>query len=510
MKNIHIIKTLLLGVLSAACMLSSCTAGFEETNRPGDKLNADELNRDGYAAGSFLIQLQNEAFPEQENNYQMHTDLIGNYCGRYFTYANGGFNANFVCMNAPTGWVDSPFKDAPKTTTAFNDIRRITDGKGVTYAMALLLRAQSLLRLTDTYGPFPIGADENDEKAYSSQKDVYNMLFGDINNAIEILTPNTELIVNALYDNIFGGSVAKWMKFANSLKLRMAIRIRFVEPRLAKQYAEEAVAAGVMTTNDDNLAITYEPNGLYKTSVEWGDTRACADIESYMSGYKDARQQKFFKPAEITGNRAIIGCRAGAKIGSKDIATKLYSMANVDKNDRGVWMTAAEMFFNRAEGATLGWNMGGTAKELYEQGIKTSFEQWGASGADSYLADATSVPANYADAEGGYGGSAVAVSKISVKWDDNASAEQNQERISVQKWIAMFPNGDEGWAEIRRSGYPKVFASAQGPGSDLTTPNRIPFCSTEPVNNPTNYAAAVQMLGGQDTYITPMWWQRNK
>lgn len=515
MKKIKITKVLSLGsiMIFGLGILASCTAGFEEANRPGGKLDSDDLNKDGYAAGSFLIQLQNQAFPEQENTYQMNVDLIGNYCGRYMTYANTWGNSNFVCMNAPAGWVKYPFNDCtPKVVSAFNEIARLTGKDGVSYAQALMLRAQSFLRLTDLYGPFPIGKEE-DPNAYSSQEKVYKALIADLDSAIAIINPmvvaNRALVANAVYDQVYAGKIDSWLKFANSLKLRMAIRMRFADPAFAKQVGEEAVAAGVITSNADNVAINYTPNGQYKTSVEWGDSRACADIESYMNGYKDPRISKYFKATETAGSRPIIGCRAGAKIGSKDKAMLLYSAANIEQSSPGVWMTAAEMAFCRAEGALAGWSgMGGSVEELYNEGIRLSFEQWNATGVDSYITDGVSKPANYTDADGGYGASATAASTITIQWKETASDEEKLERICTQKWIACFPNGDEGWAEIRRTGYPKVFAVAQSTGSSLLVPNRIPFSADEPTQNPENYKKAVQLLGGPDDYTTKMWWQR--
>ena len=72
-------------LVGGLAMQTACTAGFEEANRPGHKVSADELDRDNYSTSSFLTQLVNEAFPEQENTYQMTEDLIGNYLGRYMT-----------------------------------------------------------------------------------------------------------------------------------------------------------------------------------------------------------------------------------------------------------------------------------------------------------------------------------------------------------------------------------------------------------------------------------------
>ncbi len=515
-KNISRILSYCALLVSGVVMVASCTKGFEEINRPGGAMSAEDLNKDGYASGAFLIQLQNQAFPEQENTYQMNVDLISNSLGRYFTYANNGWNgSNFITMNAPTSWAAYPFNDCtPKVVSAFKEIERLSGGEGVNYALALILRAQSFLRLTDIYGPFPIGAEE-DPNAYSSQEKVYKELVADLDEATDILVPmlaaDANLTISKEYDNVYGGNVSQWVTFANSLKLRMAIRMRFADPTFAQEVGEAAVLAGVMTTNADNLAITYTPNGLYKTSVEWGDTRMAADIDSYMNGYADPRITKYFKPTTQTveGQRAVVGCRAGARIGNKATADALYSAANIEQTSKGVWMTAAEMAFCRAEGALLGWSgMGGTAEELYNQGIRLSFEQWGATGVDAYIANEELTPADYTDADGGYGSAAAKASDITIKWDNAASAEKKLERIIVQKWIAMYPNGDEAWAEIRRTGYPKVFPVAQTTSNGLQVANRVPFSVDEPINNPVNYAAAVALLGGPDNYATKMWWQR--
>ncbi len=511
----NIIKSLSYGVLSLSVLsLAACTAGFEDANRPGQNASAEELSRDNYNTGSFMIQMENEAFPEQENTYQMNQDLIGNYLGRYMTYANSGFSgSNFCKMNAPVNWVRYPFNDSmQKTVSAFNEISRLVSSESLAYAWALILRAQSFLRLTDMYGPLPIG-QEDDANAYSSQEKVYRTLVSDLDNATNIISSMVAanggtLEQFASSDNVYGGDFTKWLKFANSLKLRMAIRMRFVAPAYAKEVGERAVQAGVITSNDDNACVTYVPNGQYKTSVEWGDSRACADIDSYMNGYGDPRLTQYFSTPSTSGDRAIIGCRAGANVGNKSVADAIYSAAKVDRDTRGVWMTAAEMTFCRAEGALAGWSgMGGSVETLYNQAITLSFEQWGAKGVSDYLENSTATPADYTDADGGYGAGHAKMSTITVKWDESASAEEKMERLIVQKWIALYPDGQEAWCEIRRTGYPKVFPVAQSTSYDIDVPNRIPFDYTEPINNPINYQKAVQLLGGADDYASKMWWQ---
>jgi len=498
-------------IFSAALVaLASCTAKFEEINRPGGTISKADFLTDGYGPASFLVQLQNQSFPEQENTYQMNVDLIGNYCGRFMTYANNGFsNTNFAKMNAPEGWVRYPFADCtPKLKSAYNELMQLVEEGSVEHALGLLFRTPAYLRLTDIYGPYPMGLVEGDDLAYSSQEDVYMALFADLDKAIEILAAHAGERVNAAYDQVYGGDLSQWYKFANSLKLRMAIRIRFADPEKAKRFAEEAVAAGVITDNADNCMISYNPNGQYKTSVEWGDSRACADIEAFMNGYGDPRITQYFEPAKTEADRAIVGCPAAANIGNKAIADNLYSAAKIGQTDRGVWMTAAEITFCRAEGALAGWNMGGSVKDLYEQAVRLSFAQWGAGSADAYLADETSTQNDYVNVTNGYGGNYGKASTITIKWDDQASEEVKLERLITQKWIALFPEGEEAWCEIRRTGYPKVFAPAQSNSYGLKVPNRVPFDPREAQTNKANYEKAVQLLGGSDNYATKLWWQR--
>ncbi len=507
--------SLVIATVAVAGTAASCTAGFEDANRPGENASAEELGRDNYNTSSFMTQMINEAFPEQENAYQMNQDLIGNYLGRYMTYANNGFaGSNFIKMNAPVSWVRYPFNDSmKKTVSAFNEIARLSSPESLAYSWALIIRAQSFLRLTDMYGPMPIGA-EADPNAYSSQETIYHSLIADIDKALlsinaMISSNGGQLVQFADADNVYNGDFTKWVKFANSLKLRMAIRMRFVDPTYAKQVGEEAVAAGVITVNDDNTTIKYTPNGLYKTSVEWGDSRACADIDSYMNGYGDQRITQYFSATATAGDRTVIGCRAGANIGNKSVAGSLYSAAKVTSDTRGTWLTAAEMAFCRAEGALAGWSgMGGTVEALYNEGITLSFNQWGAKGADDYMNNDTDTPADYVDADGGYGAAHGKMSSITVKWDEDATEEQKLERLIIQKWIALYPNGQEAWCEIRRTGYPKVFPVAQSTSYSIEVANRIPFDYMEATNNAENYQKAVQLLGGADDYATKMWWQR--
>ena len=186
---------------------------------------------------------------------------------------------------------------------------------------------------------------------------------------------------------------------------------------------------------------------------------------------------------------------------------------NVQSNSSMQWMSGAESFFLRAE-AKLRWNIGSSSvKDLYEAGVRASFGERGVSGADNYLADSESVPAKFTD-NSGNGRDASAVSSITIAWDESASFEKKLERIITQKYLAIFPDGQEAWSEFRRTGYPKLFIidnNASG-GAVSTTEQirRLRFPSDEYSNNAANVEAAVGLLGGSDTGGTKLWWDKKR
>ena len=155
--------------------------------------------------------------------------------------------------------------------------------------------------------------------------------------------------------------------------------------------------------------------------------------------------------------------------------------------------------------------MGGTAKELYEEGVKLSFSQWLASGADAYLQNAVSKPGDYNDPDPAL--AAKAISTITIKWNDADPFETKLERVITQKWIAMYPLGQEAWSEQRRTGYPRFFPVLVNSNTDANLKtrlaSRIPFPPDEQNNNTQNYNEAVKLLGGQDNYSTKLWWDKN-
>ena len=181
-----------------------------------------------------------------------------------------------------------------------------------------------------------------------------------------------------------------------------------------------------------------------------------------MTGYKDPRMSKYFLQPISTGVRRFIGCRAGAPIGSNVLRNDFTPLLMCLKQHQGYGSPPLKwLFAGRGSLARMEYGRRYGQRNIDEEGIRRSFSQWDADGVATYLMDNTSTEANYIDAIGGYGGDAVKVSTITIKWDDNATMAEKMERLITQKWIALYPNGQEAWNEIRRTGYPHIFAITQ-------------------------------------------------
>ena len=240
------------------------------------------------------------------------------------------------------------------------------------------------------------------------------------------------------------------------------------------------------------------------------DTQMGASMDCYLNGFNDPRKFLIAKPA--SGDGKLHGVRGGINPNKwddyKNAAGKV-SAPNASKY-KLCWLNAAEVAFLRAEGAVRGWEMGGTAKAFYEQGITLSFEEWGADGAATYIANTTAQPVAFTDNVGS--ANAAKPSSVTIAWSDSGTEEQKLEKIGTQKWIALFPNGCEGWAEYRRLHYPVLIKPANNFSNGIVNDDqqirRVPYPLSEQSDNPTGYASGVAALGGADNAGTRLWWDQ--
>lgn len=507
-------------LLMAAVLLAlaSCTGDFEDINRNPNQVTEEQMEALNYKTGTKVRTLQSLVIPVQEHMYQFNESLTGGPFAGYIGATVDTWQTKFETYNPSADWRKWPFANViTETYTPYKGIVGGTDDE-VAIAFARLQRVAIMQRVTDSYGPIPYSELENNESvyvAYDSQEAVYTKMFEELDEAIETLGRNTTLSSDAWsrYDGVYYGNIAQWLKYANSLKLRLAMRLTEVKPDLARTKASEAIAGGVITANADNAAMHAAENRTTLIYNDWGDHRVGADILCYMTGYNDPRVEKMFLPNDV-GN--YVGIRIGIDVAGKATAMTKYSNLIVESTTPYLWFNAAEATFLRAE-YELRWGSEETARELYEEAIRLSFEERGASGADAYVADGTSRPAAYTDPLGMY--SAAAQSTITIAWAPGAdNFEENLERIITQKWIAIFPLGVEAWSEHRRTGYPRlmpVVADKSGGGVDVAQgARRLPYPVEEYQQNNANLQAAIQMLDAEQTngnrtgdqMGTRVWW----
>lgn len=522
-------------VAAAAFATLSCTRNFLEYNTDPFGATDEEMERDGYSVRAALLGLCDGIIALDVNTTQFTEALLGGPMAGYLADANAGFNDNTIGrFNPPNNWTKVLMEDFPKRIYPnLRQLNKVTSDEAI-IAVGKVIKVAGMHRIADTYGPMPyskIGEDGALQVPFDSQEQAYKTMIDELDAAISVLTENQTNNFAASADIIFGGDVKKWCRYANSLKLRLAMRMSYADPEYAKAKAEEVAAhsIGTMASADDiaqlttfssdgnplYVAVNYNRVSTHEDGTECtstGDSHAAADIILYMNGYKDPRRAAYFTPSEWEGFD-YVGLRHGIVIPDHKSVGHKYSGLNIDRfNTPIVLMTPAESAFLKAEAAAVfGWNMGSkSAKEYYEDGVKLSFEQWGIQGAESYLSNVSNVPGTYNDPAGSnnYNNN---LTTLTVAWNDGASIEEKQERIMIQKWIANFPLGNESWADIRRTGYPKILPCEEGADNShgqvpLTGPSRMKFPQEEYTSNAenVNYAVA-NLLGGPDSMTTKLW-----
>lgn len=509
-------------------LLLSVTSCIDlEDNINPNQATEEMMGVDNLKTGSFFSQMQRRVVvindgDKLDSDYQigqnLSHDLYSGYCAATLgtTNHNGQYNFN-------SGWLNETWRAAYTGIMApWRSIHKTAQEQGLEEldALATVMKVQGMHRIADSFGPIAY-VNYGESGLYDSLDKVYEKFFEELDHSIEVLgnyvsgTPNAKLMSD--HDYIYAGDVLKWVKFANTLRLRLAIRIAYANPTLAEQEATKSIQNihGLIESKGDraelshNLLDYHHPLHEIAYNFNEGDTRPGASIVAYMDGLKDPRISKYFTAA---GDGKYYGVRVGITASNmSSYKGDKISNFNIDRaNTTVVWMTAAESYFLRAEGALRGWNMGGTAKNLYEAGVRMSFEENGAGNADSYLADNNSTPKNFVDNVGS--DSYTFSTTVTPAWKESGDFESKLERIITQKWIAIFPDGPEGWSEYRRTGYPKLIPVVTNSSNGTIDTNlqvrRLPFPETEKTNNAAGVASGVTALGGADTGGTKLWWDK--
>lgn len=542
-------KYSLLALASIALIATGCEKTFEEINTNKQGVTPEMSNRDGLAFGGHIQTMMTKVIPvgttangtDVINEYQVAYHLSADILSGYFSENNnwdGGNNPTTLFLKQ--GWLTQPFTSS--YTNVFAPWLSIKKQPAVEehpegFALAQVLKISSWHKTTDLYGSIPYTKAGTGlyVTPYDSQEVVYKTMLGELDEAIAILY-DYAMQGNRLfpdYDVVYEGNTLNWVKYANSLMLRLAMRTRYADPELAKTYAEKAVAhpAGVMSIVEDEakvgnrLGIQFI-NNIPTLAGQYSETRMSVPMLAYLAGYNDPRIAKYFKPSihpeaiEVNGAgymaypTGAVSAQAKEPGNGDDPNLWNSSLPNIENATPTYWMRASEVYFLRAEGALMGWQMNGSAEQLYRQGVATSFEENGipVSMVDTYINDINQPIA-------------VDMSKVPevrhiFEMESNSttaftgSTEEKLEKIITQKWLALYPNGMEAWSEWRRTGYPYiarplVFRGAPTIDVDLKV-RRLPYPpkSARSQAEQEVYDEAVKLLNGPDNGATRLWWDQ--
>lgn len=493
-----------------------------------------------------------------------------------FPYSNFTLRSTYDMCKGSIGGPGSGFSSAKLYIAPLLNTEKI-DSVPELKAIFLTLFNYSAIENADLFGPMPYeefkALRDKSPFKYNDVRTIYYGVKKNLDDAVACLKyykdnrseAYKQELANVMYSylTIVNDPYSKtwqdmepWIRFANSLKLRMAIHMSGIEPETAKTWAEEAVRDGVITDVDNEVAIYPAFSGKDHPLVEitgWGDAVMGASFLNLLENLDHPYMKYLFTknsvglakspqavegsscPATTPMNSVYVGMRDGVAPGEGQAAANNpycgYSMldkAYLAQTQAPLFlMKCSEVYFLLAEGALRGWNMGGTAKQFYEQGIRyASLESRSFTGnkynqlVDEYLNVEAPKGIAYVDPQG-LTPDMPSVTKIGVKWNEGDSPEVKLEKIITQKYIASFPYSYESWVDLRRVGYPKLFPILGVADSDGTIKagdskvqtkenimRRIPWASDDPQTKADIEETGLPALGegASDTQGQHLWW----
>ncbi|WP_338761433.1 SusD/RagB family nutrient-binding outer membrane lipoprotein [Bernardetia sp. ABR2-2B] len=370
-------------------------------------------------------------------------------------------------------------------------------------AVAKITRAYMYQIITDTWGAAPFSQAGNPDEflypKYDSQEEVYNGIINDLNDAVSSINTGGARVLG---DVIYNGDMSKWLLFANSLKLKVGMRIADVSPSLAQQTVSSAVAAGVFQSNSDNALFSYlsaapNNNPLNEDRKTRGDFAMSNVFVEQLLDLNDPRLALYAAPTlssspsdpmDVKYVGEVYGLSESDAANTADQDISQPSDLVLQPTSPGILMTYSEVQFLLAEGVERGFVSSGSAAEYYNSGISASMNYW----SDGSLSD-QDIAAYTAQSN---------VSYSALK----ASGQEWNEIIGKQKWVALYMQGLEAWTEYRRLDFGILQAPADGAlEGDGNVPVRILYPINEQSSNGESYTAAVAAQGA-DALTTKLWW----
>lgn len=381
-------------------------------------------------------------------------------------------------------------------------------------AAARVLKVYIFSLLTDAYGDIPYSQaglafyEKVYTPVYDRQEDIYKDFFQELDGAIRQFDDRQQVITN---DIVYGGNLTKWKRMARSLQLRLALRLSAVDPDLARKNAVAAWAGGVMLSNEDNFVMIHEDfaypdlrgNGYAQALQEeaaWQYTIGTTTFINYLKAEKDPRLAAFFVNNVASTDYLPIQpgfywwedwrdfvSEDGEVVGQ---AKKYCHISAPFYAQGGSWLHLgyAEVELLLAEAAVRGW-ITDNANTHYQKGLRAAMRQL-----DMYP-----------------GMTPITTAAIDSFVTTHILPDNALEAINMQKWVALFPNGYEAYANQRRTGFPVLTPIHDVDGESETEgipPKRLFYPATEALSNPVHYQEAIERSGGSNDWLQPVWWNR--
>lgn len=529
MKWTKYMPILFLGILLSA----GCTSDFDSMNTDPNSVTLAKID-----PSLLLPKMEREAVNAGYGNYQCGENLHANQYAQYVSNTAAYFSSDRYAYHS--SWA-TPAYWTPYYTYVLKDMLDIkakaeSDPRyEQMYQISRILTALCTARTTDLFGdiPYSEASRGNEKPKYDTQKDIYYDIFNELTEATDILsgTFTTDQANYGSSDIIYGGDVAKWIKFGNSLRLRFALRLSFIDPEKAQQEGEAALANQLFSSIDDNAALATSINdndGIghpFYTICYWNEFRMSSTFETAyktLSSVVDPRMECYWGVTESTfgtANPEFKGLRNGLS------TIELTTAGNTPSENSNIWgllwapewnsgvttpsdfrafpfltMCYSEVCFLKAEAAIRNWAGAGNAQTNYEDGIRASFLEARLNVDPTLYSTANDEPY---------------ISGGSVAWNDADGFEAKLEKIATQKWIALFPNGNEAWAETRRTGYPKLVPIAQSEDPSINPANgefikKLRYVESEVSYNKENSTAATLNNGKGDGQNVRVWWDTER
>lgn len=474
-------KVLYLIIIVFIAAFTGCTDKFEDFNT--------DKKHPAVVPGEALFSNAQKQLADYMNNTNVNTNIF-KLMSQYWTETTYIDEANYdlITRNISTGIytnlylrVLTDLKEAKTIIEATTVSANEAAAKENKLQIIELVNVYVYSHLVDVFGAAPYKDALNIDNVYpkyDAGKDIYTDLFARLNAALAKLNASAGSYGAA--DLYYEGDVAKWIKFGNSLKVRMAITIADADDALAKS-SIEAAASKVFASNSDDCLIQYQPtspnyNQLYADLVASGrhDFVPANTIVDAMNKLADPRREAYFTTLD--------GEYVGGKYGYSNSFSQYSHISDLIQEPTfpGLMLTYSEVCFYMAEAAARGYNVGGTAEAWYNKGITASFDFWGVSGAAAYLAKPE-----------------VAYTTATGTW---------KQKIGTQSWLAAYTRGIEAYTTWRRLDFPVLNLP-----EDATKYSDIPVRFTFPVNeqtlNAANYSAISSAIGG-DLITTKIFWDK--